>query len=217
MAAPSTASIRGIVMSLNQLCASHWISRVELTAFGVWVQACNPSAFSKWRGGIFFAGFIPLDDTLNLVGLKPGDANVVIGYGVDKVTHTWSVGHLVAQSHIHLTFIGLTHFPLEQECEDYTSLDHTVAGFECGLDSILTDATETPKLDASFDKPDIMTFWVSFRFLSAVSFISDNHKPQLAPNIISQKLFCQARALHFPGPLAGKMSSSVLIHYFSGI
>ena len=36
-------------------------------------------------------------------------------------------------------------------------LDQAVADFENGLDSILTNSVETPKLDASFDKPATVT------------------------------------------------------------
>ena len=45
--------------------------------------------------------------------------------------------------------------------------------------------------------------------------LSDNSKLQLAPSIRSRKLWCQARALLAPVPLATKMSVSKLIRYFS--
>ena len=44
-----------------------------------------------------------------------------------------------------------------------------------------------------------------FWFLCLVSTLSDNSKPQLAPSIRSHKLWCQARALLAPAPLATKI------------
>ena len=40
-----------------------------------------------------FPGLVPSDDAVNSVsvmGVKPGDSGVVIGYQVDEFTHTWS-------------------------------------------------------------------------------------------------------------------------------
>ena len=65
------------------------------------------------------------------------------------------------------------------------------------------------------DEPDAITSSVSSVFLCLVSIISDTFKPQLAPSIISHKLWCQARTQLAPVPLATKMSASKLIHYFS--
>ena len=90
-----------------------------------------------------------------------------------------------------------------------------MADFEQGLDSILSDSLETPELDVSLDKPDAIPCSVSSGFLCLVSSPSDNSKLQLAPIIRSHKLWCQARALLAPVPLATKMSASKLIHYFS--
>ena len=104
--------------------------------------------------------------------IKPGDSGVMIGYQVDEFTHTWSTEwsaeQFVAHSHIYPGFTGkvssLTHFALEPGCEDYSFLDQAVADFEKGLDSILTNAVETPELYTSLDKPDAITssvFWIS--------------------------------------------------------
>ena len=90
-----------------------------------------------------------------------------------------------------------------------------MADFEQGLDSIVTDSLETPELDASLDEPDAIPSSVSSGFLYLVSALSDNSKLQLAPSIRSHKLWCQARALLAPVPLAIKMSASKLIFYFS--
>ena len=94
-------------------------------------------------------------------------------------------------------------------------LDQGVADFKQGLDSILTDPIETPELDTSLDEPDAVTSSISSGFLHLVSTISDNSKLELAPSSRSHKLWCQARALRAPVPLATKMSASKLIHYFS--
>ena len=68
--------------------------------------------------GSSFPGLVPSDDTVNsdsVMGIKPGDSSVVIGYQVDEFTHTWSAEQFVACSHIYPGFIGkvssLTLFP----------------------------------------------------------------------------------------------------------
>ena len=158
-------------------------------------------------------------DSESVMGIKPGDSGVVIGYQVDEFTGTWSAEQFVAHSHIYPGFTGkvpsLTHFPLEPGCEDYSFLAQAMPDFEQDLDSIPTDSLETPQLDASLDEPDAITSSVSSGFLHSVSTLSDNSKPQLAPSIRSCKLWCQDRALLAPVPLATKMSASKLIHYFS--
>ena len=173
--------------------------------------------------GSSFPGLVPSDDVVNpdsVMGVKPGDSSVVIGYQVDEFTRTWSAEQFVACFHIYPGFTGkvssLTHFPLEPGCEDYAFLDQAVADFQQGLDSILTDSLETPELDTSLEEPDAVTSSVSSRFLHLVSTLSYNSKLQLAPSIHTHKLWCQARALLAPVSLATKMSVSKLICYFSG-
>ena len=83
------------------------------------------------------------------------------------------------------------------------------------MDSILTDSLETLELDTSLDESDAITSSVSSGFLHSVTTLSDNAKPQVAPSIGSHKLWCQARALLAPVPLAAKMLASKLICYFS--
>ena len=108
-----------------------------------------------WEGSSF-PDLVPSDDVVDpdsVMGIKPGDSSVVIGYQVDEFTCTWSAEQFVACSHIYPGFTGkvssLTHFPLEPGCEDYAFLDQAVADFEQGLDSILSDSLETPDLDTS--------------------------------------------------------------------
>ena len=169
-----------------------------------------------------FPGLIPSDDMVNsesVMGIKPGNSGVVIGYQVDEFTCTWSVEWFVVHSHIYHGFTGkvslLTHFPLELGCEYYYFLDQAMADFEQGLDSLLTDSLEAPELDTSLDEPDAITSSVSSGFLHLVNTLSDNSKLQLAPSLGSHKLWCQARALLTPVPLPTKMSASKLICYFS--
>ena len=163
--------------------------------------------------GLLFPGLVPSNDTVNfesVVGIKPGDSGVVIGYQVDEFTHNWSAEPFVAHSHIYPGFTGkvssLTHFLLEPGCEDYSFLDQAVAEFEQGLDFILTDFIETPELDTSLDEPDAVTSSVLFLIMLNCS---------LLPALGLIKLWCQARALLAPVPLATKISASKLILYFS--
>ena len=95
-------------------------------------------------GRVFFPGLVPSDDTFDfesVVGIKPSDSGMVIGYQVNEFTCTWSAEWFVAHSHIYPGFTGkvssLTHFPLEPGCEDYAFLDQAVADTEQGLDSHL--------------------------------------------------------------------------------
>ena len=57
-------------------------------------------------------------DSESVMGIKPGDSSVVIGYQVDEFTRTWSAEQFVAHSHIYPGFTGkvssLTHFPWNQ-------------------------------------------------------------------------------------------------------
>ena len=133
---------------------------------------------------------MPSDDTVDsesIMGIKPGDSSVLIGYQVDEFTHTWSAELFVAHSHIYAGFTGkvssLTYFPLEPGCEGYAFLDQAVADFEQGLDSILTDSFETLELDTSLDEPHVIISSVSSEFLCLISTLSDNSKPELAPSI----------------------------------
>ena len=80
------------------------------------------------------------------------------------------------------------------------------------IPSSLTIKTLKP---ASFDEPDNMTSSVSLGFQCLVRTVSDTYNLQLAPSIKSHKLWCQAKMLLLPVPLAGRMSASKLMHYFS--
>ena len=78
-----------------------------------------PLPFLHDGEGSSFPGLVPSDDAVNsdsVMGIKPGDSGVVIGYQVDEFTCTWSAEQFVAYSHIYPGFTGkvssLTHFPL---------------------------------------------------------------------------------------------------------
>ena len=153
------------------------------TAVGAWQSHLIPSPSLHVGEGSSFPGLVPSDDMLDSesgVGIKPDDSGAVIWYKVDTFTCTSSAEWFVACSHIYPGFPGkvssLTHFLLEPGCEDYSFLDQTVADFDQGLDSILTDFIEMPELDASLDEPDAVTSSVSSRFLCLVSTISDISK-----------------------------------------
>ena len=145
--------------------------------------------------GSSFPGLVPSGNTVDsesVMGIKPGDSGVVIGYQVDEFTCTWSAEQFVACFHIYPGFTSkvssLTHFPLEPGCEDYAFLDHAVADFDQGMDSILTDSLETLELDTSMEEPDAVTSSsVSSGFLCSVSTLSDNSKPQFASTIHTYK------------------------------
>ena len=158
-------------------------------------------------------------DSESAMGIKPGDSGGVVGYQVDDFTHIWSAEQFVAHFHIYPGFTGkvssLTYFPQEPGCENYSFLDQAMTDFQQGIGSFLTDSLETPGLDTFLDKPDAIPSSVSFGFLHSVSILSDNSKLQLVPSIRSHKLWCQARALLAPVPVATKISASKLIHYFS--
>ena len=98
--------------------------------------------------------------------------------------------------------------------ENITLLDQSVADFEQGLDSVLTNSMKTPELDASFDKCDNMISSVFSGFLFSFSIVSCTSKLQLPSSITSHKLWCQARGLLKSVLLARQMSVSILLHYF---
>ena len=159
-----------------------------------------------------FPGSSPPDHMVNskcVVGIKPGDSDVVIGYQVDEFICTQVTEFCIAQSHIYHCFTGkvstLNHFLLEPGCVDYSFLDQAVEDFKLGLDSFFTESTGTPELDASFDEADAMPPSVVTGFLCSVLFLIILDYT-LAPRLKSHKLWCQTRALLFPVPQIGKMS-----------
>ena len=157
VAAPSTTLSRGSLLLLSLLFPNHPIYMVGHTALGAQQRVTQCLCLPYMMGRVFFSGLVPSNDTLDcesVMGIKPGDFSVVIGYQVDEFTHNWSAEWFVACSHIYPGFIGkvssLTHLPLEPGCEDYAFLDQAVADFEQGLDSILTDSLKTLELDTSW-------------------------------------------------------------------
>ena len=132
-------------MLLSELFPTHPNYMVGHTALGAWQSHLIPPPSQHGGEASSFPGLVPSDDMVNsVVGVKPGDSGMVIGYKVDEFTPTWSAEQFVSHSHIYPGFTGkvssLTHFPLGPGCEDYSFLDLAVADFEQGLDSILTDS-----------------------------------------------------------------------------
>ena len=201
-AVPHPSHLYGGVYSLGGLIESH----------PIWLPSLHD------REGSSFPGLVPSDDMVYsefVMGIKPNDSSVVIGFQVDEVTHTWSAEWFVAHSHIYPGFTGkvslLTRFPLFPLCLFGSGCCWlwTKLGFHPH------QLTQTPELDTSLDEPDVITSSVSSGFLFSVSTLSDNSRPQLAPRICTCKVWCQARALLAPVSLVTKMSACKLIHYFS--
>ena len=179
VAAPSTTLSRGSLMLLSHLFPGHPIYMVGYTALGAWQRVTDPPSLHGGEGSSF-PGLVPSNDKVNsesVVGIKPGDSGVVMGYQVDEFTCPWSAEWFVNCSHIYPGITGkvssLTHFLLEPGCEDYSFLDHTVANFEQGLDSIITYSLETSELDTSLDEPDAIPSSVSSGFIHLVRTLSD--------------------------------------------
>ena len=80
---------------------------------------CHPIPLPSLHDGKgSFSGLVPSDDMVDsesVMGIKPGDSSVVIGYQVDEFTCNWSAEWFVAHSHIYPGFTGKvsssTHFP----------------------------------------------------------------------------------------------------------
>ena len=54
--------------------------------------------------GSSFLDLVPCSDMVNsesVVGIKPADSGMVIGYQVDELTHTWSAEQFVTCPYIH--------------------------------------------------------------------------------------------------------------------
>ena len=78
-------------MLLSQLSSSHPNCMVGHTAFGAWQSHPIPHSSLHDQEGSSFPGLVPSDDTVDtesVVGIKPGDSGVVIGYQVDEFTCT---------------------------------------------------------------------------------------------------------------------------------
>ena len=96
VAAPSATLGRGSLLLLIQLCPNQL---VWCTALGGSVESHLIPLPSLHDGeGSSFPGLVPSDNTVNsdsVMGIKPGDSSVVIGYQVDEFTHTWSAEQFV--------------------------------------------------------------------------------------------------------------------------
>ena len=95
------------LLLLILLCPNHLVG---YTALGGSIESHPIPPPSLHDGeGSSFPGLVPSDDAVNsdsVMGIKPGDSGVVIGYQVDGFTHTWSAEWFVALSHIYPGFTG---------------------------------------------------------------------------------------------------------------
>ena len=100
VAVPSATLGRGSLLLLIQLFPNHLVG----------IQPWGPSGESPDLPpslhdgeGSSFPGLVPSDDMVDpesVMGVKPGDSCVVIGYQVDEFTRIWSAEQFVAHSHI---------------------------------------------------------------------------------------------------------------------
>ena len=162
------------------------------------------------------------DDTVDsesVMGVKPGDYGVVIGYLVDEFTCTWSAEQFVAHSHIYPGFNGkvssLSNFPLEQGVRIMPFWIRLLLT----LNKVWIPSTLTHLIHWNWTLP-----WMSLMSLHLQSFLG--FSAWLVPFLIilSCSLLlafelvnygCQARTLLAPVSLATKMLASKLIDYFS--
>ena len=135
-------------MLCSLLFPCHPIYMVGHATLGAWQRVtwslCLPCMVGE---GSSFPGLVPSNDVVDsesVMGIKPGNSGVVIGYQIGEFARTWSAEWFVAHSHIYLGFNGmvssLTHFPWNWVVKIILFLDQAVADFENGLDSILTDS-----------------------------------------------------------------------------
>ena len=85
VAAPSTTLSRGSLMLLHLLFPSHPIYMVGHTALGMW-QSHKISLPSLHGGEGSFPDLVINSESV--MGIKPGDSCVMIGYQVDEFSHT---------------------------------------------------------------------------------------------------------------------------------
>ena len=87
--APSTTLGRGSLLLLSQLFPNHLIYMVGHTALEDHCRVTQSIHLPNMMGrGLSFPGLVPSDDMVDsesVMGIKPGDSGVVIGYQVDEV------------------------------------------------------------------------------------------------------------------------------------
>ena len=72
----------------------------------------NPPTFPSSMGGFFFSRFVPtyvMANSTSVVGMKPSDSSMVIGYQVDEFALTWLAECFFTQSHIILASLARCH------------------------------------------------------------------------------------------------------------
>ena len=93
--APSTALSRDSLLLLSQLPSRHLINMVWHTALKG-SPGSHSIPLTSLHDGEWFSlpGFVLPNDTVDskyVVGIKPGQSSMVIGYQVDEFTHYWSM------------------------------------------------------------------------------------------------------------------------------
>ena len=93
----------GSLLLLSQLSSRH--PTIEWGIHFGGLAGSHPIPLPSLHGGEgSFSGLIPTDDTVDtelVIGIQPGDSDVVIGYQIEEFTHTWSTEWCVACSHIY--------------------------------------------------------------------------------------------------------------------
>ena len=151
------------------------------------------------RKGSSSLGRAPHNDIINfksVVGIKPGDSDMMIRYHVDEYTCTLPMEYFIPSSLLHPGFMGkvltLNHFPLKAGCENYPFWTRLLKTLSMVL--ILSSETLLTYWNRMHPLMRLMLYILqSSGFLCLVSTISDNSRLQLAPSIKSCKLWCQAR------------------------
>ena len=103
----------------------------------------------------------------SVVGIKPGDSHVMIGYQVDNFLPPGQQSTPLLDHAFILVQVKCPHQPtshLNQVVRIYF-LDQMFEDLEHGLVSVLTDSVNTVELDASFDETDGIPSSVSSGFL----------------------------------------------------
>ena len=95
--------VEGRIMLLIQLSQAVPSICWDIQLWGLGRELPNPSTFPIWWEGSSLPGCVPPNDTVNsesVVGIKPGDSSMVIGFQIDEFTCIWLAQQFVAQSHI---------------------------------------------------------------------------------------------------------------------
>ena len=120
-----TAFIRGQLHTTHFSCPQQFHQYNRAFSFmGSGETYLIPLPFLHDRKGSSFPFSTSLSDTVyseSVMGIKPGDSGVMIGYWVDEFTHIWLAKHFIAQSHIYHSYLlgtGESYGPTAQHTQD---------------------------------------------------------------------------------------------------